>query len=83
MPRPTNKKELIELAEINFNKLLEFIDGLPEEIKTKTYKNDELNDRDKTVSDVVCHLHEWHLMMANWYKIGMSGKKDLSEILCK
>ena len=75
MPRPTNKKELLELSEINFDKLLEFIDGLPGEIKTKTYKNDELNDRDKTVSDVICHLHEWHLMMENWYKVGMSGKK--------
>ena len=75
MPRPTNKKELIELAEINLNKLLEFIEALPDEIKTKIYKNDELNDRDKTVSDIICHLHEWHLMMQNWYKVGMSGKK--------
>ena len=75
MPRPTNKKELLELAEKNFNKLLEFIDDLPDEIRTKTFKNDELNDRDKSVSDVICHLHEWHLMMQNWYKIGMSGKK--------
>jgi hypothetical protein len=75
MPRPTNKKELLELSELNFNKLLEFIDVLPEEYKNKTYKNDELNDRDKTIADVICHLHEWHLMMGNWYKIGMSGKK--------
>jgi len=75
MPRPTNKKELLNLAEINFNKLLDFIDSLPNIIKTKTYTNNELNDRDKTVSDVICHLHEWHLMMANWYKTGMSGKK--------
>ena len=75
MPRPTNKKELLELAELNFNKLLEFIDELPDELKTKTYKNDELNDRDKTVSDVICHLYEWHFMMGNWYKVGMSGKK--------
>ena len=75
MPRPTNKKALLELAEINFNKLLDFISELPDEIKTKTFKNNELNDRDKTVSDVICHLHEWHLMMKNWYKTGMSGKK--------
>jgi hypothetical protein len=38
MPRPTNKKELLELSEINFNKLLEFIDGLPDEIKNGTIK---------------------------------------------
>jgi hypothetical protein len=75
MPRPTNKKELLELSEINFNKLLDIIDELPYELKNKTFANDELNDRDKTVSDVLCHLHEWHLMMENWYKIGMSGKK--------
>jgi hypothetical protein len=75
MPRPTNKKELLELAETNFNKLLDFINGLPDEIKSGVYENDELNNRDKTISDVICHLHEWHLMMKNWYKIGMSGKK--------
>jgi len=75
MPRPTNKNELLEQAEQNFNKLLEFIDGLPEKIKNGTYKNNELNERDKTVADVICHLHEWHLMMETWYKVGMSGKK--------
>jgi hypothetical protein len=34
MPRPTNKKELLEQSELNFNKLLEFIDSLPEILKT-------------------------------------------------
>ena len=75
MPRPTNKKDLLALAEVNFNKLLDFISELPDEIKTKTFKNNELNERDKTISDVICHLHEWHLMMGTWYKVGMSGKK--------
>lgn len=74
MPRPTNKKELLELSEHNFNKLLDFIDSLPEEYKEKSYNHDELNDRDKTISDVICHLHEWHQMMKKWYDIGMSGK---------
>ena len=75
MGRPTDKKGLLELSEVNFNKLLDFINELPDELKNKTYKNNELNDRDKTVADVLCHLHEWHLMMENWYKIGMAGKK--------
>ncbi|GHU87751.1 hypothetical protein FACS189476_03700 [Spirochaetia bacterium] len=66
MPRPTNKKELLELSEINFNKLLDFINELPGKIKNRTYTHDELNDRNKTVSNVICHLHEWHLMMGNW-----------------
>ncbi|MDR0387683.1 MAG: ClbS/DfsB family four-helix bundle protein [Treponema sp.] len=75
MSRPVNKEELIAFAEHGFNELLDFINELPENIKSKTYKNNELNDRDKTIADVICHLHEWHLMRENWYKEGMSGKK--------
>ncbi len=75
MPRPTSKLELLELGDINFKKLLLFIENLPEEFKIKEYKNEELNDRDKTIADIICHLHAWHNMMMNWYKIGMSGKK--------
>jgi hypothetical protein len=80
MPRPVDKKGLLELSETNRNKLLDCINELPNEIKNRTYTNDELNDRDKTVADVLCHLHEchlheWHLMMERWYKTGMAGKK--------
>ena len=75
MPRPANKKELLALSETNLDKLLDFIDELPGEIKNKTFDKNELNDRDKTISDVICHLHEWHIMMAQWHKIGMAGKK--------
>jgi hypothetical protein len=39
MPRPTNKKELLSLAEVNLNKLLAFIEELPDDLKT--YTNDE------------------------------------------
>jgi len=58
MPRPTNKEQLLELSAANLNKLLEFIDSLPENIKTQAFTKNELNDRDKTVADVICHLHE-------------------------
>jgi len=63
------------LSDANLQKLLGFIDSLPEERKYASYDNNELNDRDKTVSDVVCHLHAWHLMMGEWYEVGMSGGK--------
>ncbi|TVQ26518.1 MAG: DfsB family protein [Spirochaetaceae bacterium] len=75
MPRPTNREGLLELSEANLDKLLAFIESLPEDYRHMTYGNDELNDRDKTVSDVVCHLHEWHVMMMQWYDVGMSGEK--------
>jgi hypothetical protein len=86
IPRPTNKQELLGLAEINLNKLLDFINALFDEIKNGVYENDELNDRDKTVSDVICLLHEWHLLMDDWCEIGMSGQKPAipaEDITCK
>ena len=75
MPRPTNQLELLSLAEENYIKLLAFIESLPKSFQIQTYENNELNDRDKTISDVICHLHEWHGMMMAWYEVGMSGKK--------
>ncbi|MDR1747594.1 MAG: ClbS/DfsB family four-helix bundle protein [Spirochaetaceae bacterium] len=68
------KQDLLELAEINFNKLLDFIEELPDEIKTKTYNNNELNNRDKTASDVMCHLYEWHQLLLNWINANRKGK---------
>lgn len=75
LPRPTDKTGLLELSDAKLRKLLDFIESLPGELKDATFENDELNDRDKTVADVVCHLHEWHQMMAQWYDVGMSGGK--------
>lgn len=75
MPRPVDKSGLLSLGDENFKKLFGFIETLPKEYQTRIYGNNELNDRDKTIADVICHLHEWHVMMKNWYDIGMSGKK--------
>lgn len=75
MPRPTTKQELLLLSEKNFNALLDFINSLPEEYKIKEYKNDELNNRDKTISDIIMHLYEWHNMVETWYTVGMKWEK--------
>ncbi|ULQ60632.1 ClbS/DfsB family four-helix bundle protein [Brucepastera parasyntrophica] len=74
MPRPTTKESLLTLSETNLEKLFSFIDSIPEELRNNRF---ELNERDKTIADVLCHLHEWHLMMENWYATGMSGKKPI------
>lgn len=29
----------------------------------------------RNIRDLLMHLHHWHLMMLDWYSIGMSGKK--------
>jgi len=75
MQRPISKEELLFQSEESFSKLLDLIKTFPEDYKNKIYTKDELNDRDKTFADVICHLHEWHLMRKNWYEEGISGKK--------
>ncbi len=72
MPRPKTKTELLDASAKNFESLFAFIEKLPEEYKERQY---DLNGRDETIADVLCHLHEWHLMMERWYLDGMAGKK--------
>lgn len=73
MPRPKNKDELLELSNKNFNKMLELIESFGEEeiINGKI----PFEDRDKNIRDILAHLHHWHLMMLDWYEVGMSGEK--------
>jgi len=74
MVKAGNKKELLANSQKYYDEIINFIKGLPDEIKNKEFQNNELNERDKTISDVLCHLHEWHNMMENWYKIGLKGE---------
>lgn len=73
MPRPKNKDELLELSNSNFNKMLKLIESFGEEeiINGKM----PFEDRDKNIRDILAHLHQWHLMMLDWYKVGMNGEK--------
>ena len=75
MQIPVSKEELLFQSEESFSKLLDLIKTFPEDYKNKIYTKNELNDRDRTFADIICHLHEWHLLRKNWYEEGMSGKK--------
>lgn len=72
MPRPTCKEELLHLSQANFEKLSKLIDSLTPKQQNTNYN---FEYRDKNIRDTLCHLHEWHLMMCEWYKVGMSGEK--------
>ena len=72
MPRPKTKDELLSLSQSNFSKLLDYIDTLPEVKRNQAFPSDMLNNN---IRDVLAHLHHWHLMMLEWYEIGMSGIK--------
>lgn len=72
MPRPQNKSDLLTLGEQNFQKLNHYIDRLSREEQKSTFPEGYLN---RNISDVLAHVHEWHLMLLGWYKVGMTGQK--------
>jgi len=73
MVRPTNKEELIFLSNKNYKDIFELIDSFDKkEIESGKIP---FEDRDKNMRDILAHLHHWHLMMLNWYKVGMKGDK--------
>ncbi|MDN5216324.1 ClbS/DfsB family four-helix bundle protein [Fulvivirgaceae bacterium BMA12] len=72
MPRPKTKAELIQLSQENFRKLNDFVDAFSEPELIAEFPEGTLN---RNIRDVLAHLHEWHLMMLNWYHVGMDGKK--------
>lgn len=72
MPRPKTKKELLTLSQKNYDRLLDFIESLNEIERNKEFSKGYLN---RNSTDVLAHLHHWHLMFLNWYAEGMSGKK--------
>lgn len=72
MARPKNKKELKELSNRNYKKLIDFVNEIPLDIQEKEFPKGTLN---RNIKDVLAHLHHWHLLMERWYNVGMQGKK--------
>jgi len=72
MPRPKNKTELLDLSEKNFDTLFELINSFSKQDQQKEFPKGTMN---RNICDVLMHLHVWHLMMEDWYKVGMKGQK--------
>lgn len=72
MARPKTKKELLIQSEENYNKLIGLVDSYSEAELRSTFPEGYLN---RNIRDVLAHLHHWHLMMKDWYEIGMNGDK--------
>lgn len=72
MPRPKTKTELLDLGKDNFDKLINFIESLSEIEQNKEFPKGTMN---RNIRDVLAHLHHWHKMMIDWYKVGMTGEK--------
>ncbi|MEM8968063.1 MAG: ClbS/DfsB family four-helix bundle protein [Bacteroidota bacterium] len=72
MPRPKSKPELLELSQKNFDKLNSYVDSFSPEEQQAEFPEGTMN---RNIRDVLAHLHHWHLMVLDWYQVGMQGDK--------
>lgn len=72
MPRATNKTQLIEQAQGNYQKMLDLIATFSPPQQAGEFP---FEDRDRNVRDVLVHLHEWHQLLLNWEKANLAGEK--------
>ncbi len=72
MPRPKNKEELLFLSQSNYRQLINHIDLLPKNTLQKEFPKGYLN---RNLRDVLAHIHHWHIMILEWYEVGMTGAK--------
>ena len=72
MAKPKTKIELLDRSLENFEKLFDLIDSLPQTKQNQEFPKGTMN---RNIRDVLAHLHHWHLMFLDWYKVGMSGEK--------
>lgn len=70
MARPKSKDELLSLGMLNYEKLINLVDAMSESEQNAEFPSGTMN---RNIRDVLVHLHKWHLMMLDWYKIGSTG----------
>ena len=84
MPRPTNKADLLQAAEMQFQKLQNLILFLSEQDQESDFSFDpkflahqkEAHwQRDKNLRDVLIHLYEWHQLLLYWIGENQKGVK--------
>ncbi|MDR9365005.1 MAG: ClbS/DfsB family four-helix bundle protein [Balneolaceae bacterium] len=72
MPRPKTKEQLLKLSRKNYKKLNDLINSFPAEEQRADFPEGTMN---RNISDVLAHLHHWHLMFLDWYYVGMKDEK--------
>lgn len=73
MARPVTKKDLIQAANTQFDKMWQMIAKLGDSDFEFTFAVTEKDKeahwrRDKNLRDVLAHLYEWHCLALNWVK---------------
>ncbi|MEM1258858.1 MAG: ClbS/DfsB family four-helix bundle protein [Bacteroidota bacterium] len=72
MARPRSKSDLLDQAKGNYEKLISFVEDIPLNEQERDFPEGTLN---RNIKDILAHLHAWHLMLLDWYTVGMSGEK--------
>lgn len=72
MARPQNKTDLLNQGKLNFDKLMDFIEGMDVEAQNMNFPPGTLN---RNIRDVLMHLYHWHLLFIGWYQVGLTGAK--------
>lgn len=82
MARPKTKQELMDAADLNFEKLWQLVDTMPDVAANTVFnfsadikKKEAHWNRDKNLRDILIHLYEWHQLLLNWIQSNKSGNK--------
>lgn len=80
MPRLTTKKDLIKLANLQWEKMWELIDSMPIEQRKSSFNfpdDPKLKEahwkRDNNLRDILIHLYEWHRLLLDWVSANKNG----------
>ncbi len=80
MGRPATKTELIDAAQLNYEKLKKLIASMPEPALNTLFdfsddpkKKEAHWSRDKNIRDILIHLYEWHQLLLKWIQGNMDG----------
>ena len=83
MARPTTKKDLLEAANGNYEKLNTLMNSMTEQqLDTPfDFEQDEKKKeahwkRDKNLRDVLIHLYEWHQLLLHWVEANRKGENS-------
>ena len=81
MARPTTKKDLVMVANEQFDKLWQLMNSMDDEKLRKEFTFDKETagkeahwQRDNNVRDVLIHLYEWHQLLLNWVESNQKGE---------
>lgn len=72
MPRPKTKAELLSASVDGYAQLNAMLAALTPSQQNSVFP---FEHRDRNLRDVMAHLHEWQVMMLNWYESGIAGDK--------